>query len=215
MTRSFKAPRFNLRDPRVAMRILIGVLLAANLVAAVLAFKPFGGSAEDLLRERDGLQTSLTQARNTLKLNNALANKVSLARGAGDDFMGKYLLDSRTAALVMDEEMHRISTVAGIKAGMQQYNYDPIEGSDSLVMMTVSQGFEGAYPSLTKLVNLIDRSPKFIIIDSLQATAPQGQGGKVVNATLKIKVFVRQQGPLPASTADVAAVTPAAGEAAQ
>jgi len=47
MPKDFKAA---IKDPRVVMRAIIGVLLAANLVAAILAFKPFGGSAEDLRR---------------------------------------------------------------------------------------------------------------------------------------------------------------------
>ena len=32
-----------------------------------------------------------------------------------------------------------------------------------------------------------------MIIDSLQAAAPQGQNGKILNVTLKIKVFVHSQ----------------------
>jgi hypothetical protein len=33
----------SIKDPRVAMRAVIAVLLAANVAAAVIAFKPFGG----------------------------------------------------------------------------------------------------------------------------------------------------------------------------
>ena len=52
-------------------------------------------------------------------------------------------------------------------------------------------GFEGDYPKLAKFVELIDKSPKFLILDNLQAAAPQTQGGKVLSATVKIKTFVR------------------------
>ena len=41
-----------IKEPRVLLRAVIGTLLAANLVAAVMAFKPFGGSADDLRREQ-------------------------------------------------------------------------------------------------------------------------------------------------------------------
>ena len=47
--------------PRVAMRFILGVLLLANLVAAVIAFKPFGGGADDLRRDRNVLQQQLTE----------------------------------------------------------------------------------------------------------------------------------------------------------
>ncbi len=36
------------REPRVFLRAIIAVLLIANVAAAVVAFKPFGGGAEDL-----------------------------------------------------------------------------------------------------------------------------------------------------------------------
>ena len=47
------------KDPRVAMRAVLGILLLANLVTAVIAFKPFGGSADDLRRDRNALQQQL------------------------------------------------------------------------------------------------------------------------------------------------------------
>ena len=40
------------------MRAVLGVLLLANLVAAVIAFKPFGGGADDLRRDRNALATA-------------------------------------------------------------------------------------------------------------------------------------------------------------
>jgi len=45
MTRNFDWAK--IKQPRVAVRALIGVLVAANLAAAVMAFRPFGGSADD------------------------------------------------------------------------------------------------------------------------------------------------------------------------
>ena len=53
MSRSFSvSPRMNvplnLKEPRVLVRAALGVLLLANIVAALLVFKPWGGSAEDL-----------------------------------------------------------------------------------------------------------------------------------------------------------------------
>ena len=46
MPRSFDISTVKWRDPRVAVRAVLGVLLAANLAAAVIAFKPFGVSDE-------------------------------------------------------------------------------------------------------------------------------------------------------------------------
>ena len=66
---------------------------------------------------------------------------------------------------------------------------DPIEGSDDLDMMTISVNFEGSYPQLVKFVNLLDRSPRFLIIESMQV-APQPKGD-MLNVNLKLNAFVK------------------------
>ena len=67
MARNFNfRPALNVKDPRVLMRGVIGLLLVANLAAAVVAFKPFGGSAEDLRREQQMLNAQLTRAQQQL-----------------------------------------------------------------------------------------------------------------------------------------------------
>jgi len=40
-------------------------------------------------------------------------------------------------------------------------------------MMSISAGYEGTYANLTKFVNLLDKSPRFLIIENMQ-TAPTG-----------------------------------------
>jgi len=187
MHKSFKV----LSDPRIIMRVLMGLLLAGDLVVAVVAFHPFGGSAEDLQRQRDGLESRLQQARDSLAQTRRLSEKVKAARTAGDQFMDEYILDSRTAPDVIAEELHRITEAAGIHPGPQQYSQDAIEGSETLQMWSISMGFESDYAKLAKFVELVDKSPKFLILDNLQAAAPQNQAVKSLTATVKIKTFVR------------------------
>ena len=80
MPRNFKLPfTLNVKDPRFAMRAIIGVLLVANLAAAIVAFKPFGGSAEDLRRQQDSLRAQVTRAQQQLKASRELVGKVEKA----------------------------------------------------------------------------------------------------------------------------------------
>src|SRR5262245_41956871 len=97
MLRNFDLSRLNLKwkDPRVAMRVLLGALLVANLVAAVIAFKPFGGGADDLRRERQVLQQQLAQLQAQVGNSRKLAAKVQTARTEGDRFLEKYVTDRR------------------------------------------------------------------------------------------------------------------------
>src|SRR5690242_2086741 len=110
MPRSFKAA---VRDPRVMVRVVLGLFLVANLVAAVLAFKPFGGSADDLRRHRAELQSQLSQMQAQLGETKRLASKVEMARTEGDQFLGRYVTDRRTTFSTIFEELDRAAQQSG------------------------------------------------------------------------------------------------------
>ena len=59
-------------------------------------------------------------------------------------------------------------------------------------MMTINAGCQGTYAALSKFVNLVDKSPRFLIIESMVA-APQ-QTGQILNVTIKVDTFVKDQG---------------------
>ncbi|MBZ5577282.1 MAG: hypothetical protein LAP40_12040 [Acidobacteriia bacterium] len=187
MPKNFKAV---IRDPRVVVRGVIGVLLAANLAAAVMAFKPFGGSADELRQRRSELQLQLTQSQARLARTKQLAGKVEMARTQGDEFLSQYVTDRRTTYSTILEELDRTAQEAGIKTRDRNVELNPIEGSDTLEMMSITAGYEGSYANLQKFVGLLDKSPRFLIIESLSA-APQ-QGGQVLNVSLKLDTFVKE-----------------------
>jgi hypothetical protein len=111
--------------------------------------------------------------------------------------MAKYIMDKRAAAAIMVEEMNQAATDAGIRSLPDTFAYEEIEGSDTLQMMTVGAPFEGDYAGLAKMVNLLEKSNRFWIIDEMSLNAPQQQNQKVVsaqqnlNVNLKLLAFVR------------------------
>jgi Tfp pilus assembly protein PilO len=88
-------------------------------------------------------------------------------------------------------ELNTAARDAGIKMGAAQFTPEPIVGSESLDKLSSNVGFEGNYANFTKFVNLIDKSPRFMIIENLQAAAPQQQGGQTLAVSLKIDTFVK------------------------
>ncbi len=194
MPRSFKLPtQWNaarLKEPRVLMRAILAVLVGANLVAAVIAFKPFGGSADDLRRQENAMRGQLAQLQARVARSKALAAKMETARTEGDQFLSRYVTDRRTTYSIIAEELNRTAKEAGIKQGPASITMEPIEGSDTLSMMTITAGYEGSYANLTKFVNLLDKSPRFLIIESMVAT-PQ-QGGSNLMVSMKLDTFVKE-----------------------
>jgi Tfp pilus assembly protein PilO len=177
------------REPRVLLRGIIGALLIANLAAAVIAFKPFGGGADDLERQEASLQQQISTMRKRIDAGKLLVDKMQNARHDKDQFLAKYVTDERIGTSTLLEELQRIATEAGVKQLPITQNEQDIEGSSTFKMVTVTEGCEGSYASLAKFINLVDKSPHFLIIESLQTTAPQQNGGALI-VQLKINTFV-------------------------
>ena len=186
-----------LRDPRVATRVVIGVLLAANLAAAIMAFKPFGGSADDLRREQADLRRQIAQLEQRGKSSRALVDNIDTARREGGEFLAQYVMDARTATSTLSEELDKVAKEAGLRPLPSQQSKEPIEGSATLSQVSIAAGYEGSYASLRKFVALLDKSPRFLIIENLWVVAPQQQQaqqtGQTVNVTVKLDAFVRAE----------------------
>jgi type IV pilus assembly protein PilO len=190
----------SVKDPRVIMRALIGALLVANLVMAVIAFKPFGGSADDLRKDQARLSAQLRQLQANLEKSKQHVAKIDIARTQGDEFLGKYIMEKREASALTVEEMNKAATEAGIRALPENATYESLEGSDTIQMMSIVAEFEGNYAGLAKLMNLLEKSDLFLIIDYMSLNAPQQQNQKAaagspqnVNVSVRLLTFVRDE----------------------
>jgi type IV pilus assembly protein PilO len=193
MPRSFKLfqlPAGATKDPRLIARAVIGILLVANLMAAYAVFRPLGGSAEELDAQVASLQTQLQQRQASLQRLRALVSKIEQARAAGDEFLSTYFMDRRTASSTIIGELSTAAQEAGMKPKENTYSEDPVEGSETLSMMTITVNYEGTYGDLLEFVNRLDKSRRFFILDTFTA-APQ-QGGVTLNVNIKLNAFVRK-----------------------
>jgi Tfp pilus assembly protein PilO len=194
MPKSFELGKLKLsfKEPRVVMRTLIALLALANVAAAVVAFKPFGGSADDMRQEQADLARQLAQLERNVEASRKQVANVDIARREGGEFLTKYVADGRTVSSSLVEELNRLSKQAGIKALPTGIQVEPVEGSESLETATISAAYEGGYPSLKKFIELVDKSPRFLIIENMQVSSPQQQNGQVVNVIMKVDTFVKK-----------------------
>ncbi len=188
------------RNPRVAVRVVLGALLAADLVTAALVFKPWSGSASGLQRQAAALRAEVKQRQGTVERLRGVVGKVEAARVDGDKFMDGYLLSRRTLASALVEELDQTARKSGIKQRDISYGFEPIEGSDTLSKVTITAGYEGTYGDLMHFLNLLDRSDRLLIIESL-AAAPQ-QAGMTLAIQMKLNGFVREPAPAASSGAE-------------
>ena len=192
MRRNFKfaLPPGARKDPRFIARAVLGTLLGLNLIAAYMVLQPVGGSAEELEAQIATLRGSIHQRQTGLTRIRALVSKIDKGRTAGDQFLSEYFMDRRTSSSTILTELERAAQGAGMRPKERSFTYDPIEGSETLSMMTVVANYEGTYSDLVEFVNALDKSPRFLILDTLMAS-PQ-VGGANLNVQFKFNTFVRE-----------------------
>lgn len=200
------------RDAGTLIRIGLGLLLAANLVAAFFAFHLAGPSPAGIDRDVASTRLRLLAAKTRLERSRTLAGRIAKGREQGASFLDANFTSRRHTYSTIIAEI----TDTAKKAGMTMKEatispLDAIEGSDDLDMMTISVNFEGGYGQLIKFLNLLDRSPRFLIVESLQAT-PQPKGD-ILTVGIKLNTFIREEpsgeGLAPAAPALAPAATPA------
>jgi Tfp pilus assembly protein PilO len=179
------------KEPRVIVRIILGVLLVANLAAAGYAFNLFGSSPEALNQALVAAEARLQADQTRLTRSRVLTSNIGRGKAESDTFLANYFTSRRNTYSTIISEITETAKTAGMKTQEGTIApLDPIEGSDDLSMMTISINFEGSFAQFVKFVNLLDRSPRFLIIESMQV-APQPKGD-VLNTNLKLHVFVKE-----------------------
>lgn len=183
-------PPIDFREPKFLVRAGLGLLLFANLVAATFAFHLFGDSPADLDTQLANARAGFRNAQQRLKQSQSLIGNMTTSRQQGDKFVETYMTKRRKFVSTTDSEINKLAETAGMKVGDLNYSVpDLIEGSGDLEMVTITGNFEGGYAQLVKFVNMLDRSPRFLLIDGLQV-APQPKGD-VLNATVTLNTFVK------------------------
>jgi len=194
------------KDPRILMRVVLGILLTANIVVALVLFRPWGSTPEEMEQQLGALRAELAQKQQAVARMRTLVEKSRRARKEGDAFMKGYFMNRQTASSTIISELKESAAKAGIKQQEQTFAYKLVEGSDDLYMLTISGTYEGRYEDLVNFINLLDKSPRFLILDTLTAAPERSQGGGLA-MNFKMTAFV-VDGPRRVSEAEKKATGP-------
>ncbi|HWE53732.1 MAG TPA: hypothetical protein VG273_28335 [Bryobacteraceae bacterium] len=197
MPRSFKIASISraslggsLKEPAVLVRIVLGLLLLGNIAAALFAFHVFGPSAAEVDASVVAARSRLAAEQARLNRSRRLTGNIDKGRTESEAFLANYATSRRHTYSTIISELNKTSKLAGMTMKEETLAPpDPIEGSDDLDMLSLSINFEGGYAQLVKFINLLDRSPRFLVIESMQAS-PQPKGD-ILTVTLKLNTLVK------------------------
>jgi hypothetical protein len=192
MPRNFSLKVGGPSNPRSVIRLVLGLLAAANLVAGYFVLRPLGGSSEELRQQVVEMRIQIRQQQATLERTRLMSGKIEIGRGEGDKFMSKYFLPRRSAYSIVMAELNDLASQAKVTAKESANAIDPVDGSDTLDMMQITANYESTYGDLVRFINMIDKSDRLLVMESLNATPQQG-GGKL-NVMMKLDTFVVEDG---------------------
>ena len=182
----------SLKDTEVRIRIVLGILLAANLVAAGFAFHLFDDSPQQLATQVQSARQQLLSQMLKLNKTRILAGKVDKGREDGTRFISTYMTSRRVTYSTIESEINDIAKAAGMLPKEQSYALEAVEGSDAIDQLTIAASFEGDYANLLDFVNRLDKSKRFLIIESLTVSPQQNVGNKL-RVSLKLNAFVNEE----------------------
>jgi hypothetical protein len=138
------------------------------------------------------LRTQIRQQQGTVDRTRLMSGKIEIGRGEGDKFMSKYFLPRRSAYSTVMAELNDLAGQAKVTAKESANAIEPVDGSDTLDMMQITASYEATYGDLVRFVNLVDKSDRLLVMESLNAT-PQ-QGNNKLNVMIKLDTFVVEDG---------------------
>ena len=174
----------DLRHSRRNLKIVIAVLLAIDLVAAVLLFSPLVGSAESRRLQMNQLQAELKLKTQQARPLMGMDKKVALAKHEIPLFYS-----DRFAAQDSDiaQALGKLASESGVTIQQAKYKQEEPEGSGLIVPVAIEGNFAGDYLQLVKFINTLERSKLFITVDSVDLA---GEGAGPVKLQVKMHSYL-------------------------
>ena len=105
-----------LKDTQVRIRLVLGVLLVANLIAAGFAFHLFDDSPEQLASQVLTTRRQILEQVKRLNRTRMLAGKVDTGREEGTKFISTYMTSRRATYSTIISEINYMANIAGMRS---------------------------------------------------------------------------------------------------
>ena len=153
----------DLGNSRRKLKIAIGVMLAADVVAMAVLFSPLVGSADSRQLQLNLLRVELTKKNHEVEPLRGMDKKIVLAK---DQISGFY--KDRFAARDSDlaNELGKLASENGVRIQQLKYKQEEAE-SPGVIPVAMEGSFSGNYLQLVRFINTLERSKMFFEVDGV------------------------------------------------
>jgi len=173
-----------MKDTRRKVQIAIGTLLVLDIAAAALLFSPLVGSQRSRSEQMQSLWKTLQVKTREVEPLRGLDKKVVVAHDQIDDFY-KSRLPNEDSAIA--DALGKLAADTGVKIGGIKYK---IEDADPVGLrpVMIDADFDGNYLQLVRLVNELERSKLFFLVDSVELGGAQAG---LVKLQMKLETYLK------------------------
>jgi hypothetical protein len=163
----------DLGNSRRKLKIAIGAMLAADVVAVAVLFSPLVGSADSRQLQLNLLRVELTKKTREVEPLRGMDKKIVLAK----DQIGGFYKD-RFAAKDSDlaNALGKLASENGIRIQQAKYKQEDAESS-GIIPVAIQGSFSGDYLQLVRFINTLERSKLFFAVDGVDLAG--GSAGPV------------------------------------
>lgn len=170
--------------------VCLAVLALFDVAFWLFAVQPMASRAADRETAIAALETLVEQKHESVGNLRKSVERVAAAREAGDGLLEQLTFDGQRTFSELLTELGDAATQAGVEIRETDYATEEIAGNERYGMVSVTANFHGRYENLVKLLNRLDRSNDFLIVESLAARPRQETGD--LQITMRIDTFVRE-----------------------
>lgn len=176
----------NLRQARRNVFTILALLLAVDVVAAVVLLTPLAGGSAARQREFQDLRRQVQAKMRVVIPPDQVQVRVDEARRQIDTFYKDRLPPGSSA---LSGELGKLATASGVKLNSAQYQeFD--SDLPGLRRLQISANVTGDYLQEVKFINSVERSKMFFIIDSVNLAE---QTGGVVRLGVILETFLKSE----------------------
>lgn len=167
----------------------LGVLLLFDVLFYVFAVRPLSAREERTLAGIEQLTRQVEEKTSEVEKLRQVVEKVETARETGNDLLEEITISRRVTFSTLVSELDQAASESNIQDRDRTYSMEPIEGVEEYGIVRINANFRGQYENLVRFLNRIDRSERFMIIESLGAS-PRSDSAEL-QVTMLVDTFVR------------------------
>ena len=153
----------DLRKSRRKLKIVIGSMLAADVIAVGVLLSPLVGSADSRQQQLNQLRFELLKKSRDVAPLRGMDKKIELAK---DQINGFYKDRFATRDSDLLKELQRLESENGVHIQQARYKQeDP--ASPGVIPFEIEGSFSGDYLQLVRFINTLERSKLFFDVDSV------------------------------------------------